>query len=376
MEDGHSEEEQIEDETSGIRAERSVETGGRDIEQRGQDRRNHQAQSIENRKQTAATPEPLADPKPPSPQKPASPAQSSTSSSAITYIEYDREAVEAEEAAKRASLASQSAANSTFQPILPADICSRQPTPRPSTHASRPSTVPSPFLAAALSPRYQTDPFATKPSNRYSSFGGASSHHVQRQTSLEPSHLDLTTPFESLKAPNAGEVVKGKVARGRGRESVEEWTRRFVEADRLVKENQPVRDDQQKGTDERRRFEEIEGDEEDESNDQQHHRNQASSPRLSSPALSSPRLTSSSSPAQIRIKKKTAQNKSRRDSLSEVASDSSFDRNMTTEKAISMLPKGSRRVGKKRIRVQDESDIEEEDGEEEDSSEEGTDYDE
>jgi len=265
----------------------------------------------------------------------------------------------------------------TFQPILPEEIRSRQPTPRPSTHASRPSTIPSPFLAAAPSPHYQRDPFATQPSNRYSSFGGASSRHVPRQTSLEPPHLDLDTPFESLKALNVGEVGKEKVARGRGRESVEEWTRRFIEADRQLKDDRPLRADQNEEVDDRRRFEEIEQDAKEDETDQHPPQQHHSSPRLSSPALSSPRISSSSSSAPTKKKPKAVQNKSRRDSLDEIASDSSFDRNMTTERAIAMLPKTSRKAGKKRIRVVDESDIEEESEEEgEESSEEGTDYDE
>jgi len=376
-EDGNSDPEQIGKDKSDLELEREdnqVEQSGQ--LGRGEDERRDNPDRSQNSE--AASPEPFAKRNPPLPQKPASPAASSNSS--LSYIEYDRAAVEAEKIAKRASLASQSqsAANSTFQPILPEEIRSRQPTPRPSTHASRPSTIPSPFLAAAPA-RYQSDPFATQPSNRYSSFGGASSRHVPQQTSLETPHIDLDTPFEpleSLKALDVGKEGQGKVARGRGRESVEEWTRRFIEADKQLKEDRPVRDDRRDEIEERRRFEEFEADDEEESTHQRQLQAQPSSPRLSSPTLSSPRNTTSFSPAHIK-KKNTVKIKHRRDSLSDVASDSSFDRNMTTERTIAMLPKRLRKTGKKRIRVENESDIEEEsEGGEEESDEEETDYDE
>ncbi|GAA5998597.1 hypothetical protein JCM5350_005060 [Sporobolomyces pararoseus] len=362
-----------------------------------------------------------------------SPAPSSSSSSGLTYASLDP-ATEAQietHQAQRQSVASQ--AGAAFIPILPEELtASRFPSPS-SSRAPRPSTnsIPSPFLAATDYPRPSRVPVRS---------GGAAAgpdvspfrdlQRRQRSDSLEPPRLDLSSPFEKLPTwvERDGQASdRGYQAKGEGKERIEievdEWTRKFLEADRKLKAAQiQARDSKRKSQDLQSDVEEehdqgsgnFDGNDDDEGvlpDPSQVGRNQ--SPAIFSPFASSPSEQQDSAPSTSKSKSKSKRDKVSRkqkrknrtsDDLSREEQDDpsengfSSDRNMTTEKSVAMLPKWrpGRAVRKKRrgnfglyseieeaeeeeeedeSPPEDEEDIEEEQEEEEEGEEE-TDYDE
>ncbi|GAA5949707.1 hypothetical protein JCM3765_002762 [Sporobolomyces pararoseus] len=361
-----------------------------------------------------------------------SPAPSSSSSSGLTYASLDS-ATEAQvkpHQAQRQSAAFQ--ATAAFEPILPDELtASRHPTPS-SSRAPRPSTntIPSPFLAATAFPRPSILPVRS---------GGAAAgpevspfqdlRQRQRSDSLEPPRLDLSSPFEKLPiwVERGGEAFgKEDQMKGKGKEREkarevdiegDEWTRKFLEADRKLKtrQTQPresrkskhgFRSDHEKEHDQDsetfdRRDDDKEGESSDPSQSGRQHRT------MSSPFTMSPFEQQDPTPSPSKSKPKRFKN-SRKQKLKNRNSEDlpeeddepsqsgfSSDRNMTTEKSVAMLPKWrpGRAVRKKRrgnfgvyseieeAEEDDEEDAAEEvegnmEEQEEDDDDEETDYDE
>ncbi|GAA6013356.1 hypothetical protein JCM11491_006365 [Sporobolomyces phaffii] len=345
----------------------------------------------------------------------ASPARStSSSSSGLTYIDLDPVVEAQAQAAQRtASTARPSAAtttskhDTTFDPILPEELTSRQPTPRPS-RASHATTIPSPFLAATTAlvhddALHTLSPDAAAAANRRAEFGGASAPDYRpesprkRTDSLEPPVWNLDRTFDALRSrdDHAEEDQKGK---GKEvcvpRNIVNEWTLRFLEADRKLKGRQQLSAERSTAAGGGQRGEATAWDskaaddapERDEAFsdpvplDGTHASSSPTSSRLGSspPVDSSSPVRSKSKPNKRSISKVTEKDRKRKPRASETSladdeSGSGSDRNMTTEKSVALLPnwypgKTVRdRVRAGRVRVW--SDLAEE-------SEEGTDHEE
>ncbi|GAA5870402.1 hypothetical protein JCM16303_001992 [Sporobolomyces ruberrimus] len=371
--------------------------------------------------------------------RPASRALSNASSSSgLTYIDVDY-AHEAEQQRERQEIAQPttveqptvarpSLASTTttrtsaaFHPILPHELTSRQPTPRPS-RASNTTTIPSPFLAATHLPSRGPSPESERRGSRSKD---AQRERRSRSDSLEPPRIDLGSPFAAL-PPAVREQEnelkgKGKELKVEEEEQLDEWTKKFVEADRKLKFLQGDRvpttrarnltggeRDVEMGSEREGKEPTPEGKARDEEEDlvdpsqlgtRREPRQRTPSPTLASSSSphSSPspikrkrakptRTTLNREKKRPRVKNRSVYSGSDEGSEHEQSMASS-DRNMTVEKSLSTLPK-SRRLGKRAkgifrgiysdIGEVDEGDEEgEEVGQDEDGDEdELTDYDE
>ncbi|GAA5908105.1 uncharacterized protein JCM6883_004117 [Sporobolomyces salmoneus] len=343
-----------------------------------------------------------------------SPAPSaSSSSSALTYVSFDP--TQEAEARSPPRVARPSSA---FKPLLPEQLTSRQPTPSQRSSlatAPRPSTqtIPSPFLAATTFP-----PTITKVRE---SGGGAMGEpreyeRQRRSDSLEPPRLDLGSPFAQL-PPSTTQQEQAK--KDEVRDVVDDWTKRFLEADRKLKASQMDTTRRRKRPSEERPagvdatdaqddlqatggFDGNEREDEEELPDPSRSGTRPrKSARLSSPIVSpvSSGASSASSPPAAKTKKTKSSRKKTKtrpratddteegrdeDESSQIGS---IDEDMTVEKSLAMLPKWKagknvRKKGRRPVGIYSEIDEEEEEGEGEEGEEEAseeeeeTDYDE
>ena len=334
-----------------------------------------------------------------SPHHPApSPASSSSS---LTYVSVDPADRANSELSRRQRQSAVSAASKAiaFEPLLPEELTSRQPSPSPRVSAPRApaSTVPSPFLSAF-------DQRRTSSAAEDLGYGAATAQAQRpRQTrsdSLEPPKLDLGSPFEKL-PPSAiiGAGHEGEREYEIDVSADDEWTKRFLEADRKLKASLARRQRQTKSAVEdadplqRQANDDTDAAHEDGqelSASGQLHEDTTKQQTMalsgsSTPSPAEPELPSPS-PAKKKKRSKRSSSKKQRtprrfnesDESREWDNDSergSVDQDMTVEKSLAMLPKW--RPGRSRNRATGNrpmySDIREEDDDEEDESQEDSD---
>lgn len=344
-----------------------------------------------------------------SPHHPApSPASSSSS---LTYVAVDPADRANSELSRRQRQSAASAASKAiaFEPLLPEELTSRQPTPSPRVSAPRASasTVPSPFLSACDQRRTTS---AAEDLGNGAATAQAQRPGQTRSDSLEPPKLDLGSPFEKL-PPSAiiGAGHEGEREYEIDASADDEWTKRFLEADRKLKASLARRQRQTKAAigdadplqrqanDDKAAHEDSQelssrGQlHEDTTKQQTVALSGSSTPSPAEPELPSP------SPAKKKKRSKRSSSKKQRtprrfnesDESREWGNDSergSVDQDMTVEKSLAMLPKW--RPGRSRNRatgnrpmysdIREEEDDDEEEYESQEESDEGeeTDYDE